>query len=817
METLAMNFRILVIILFFTSTVGVAQTSINNDGSLPDNSAMLDVKSTTKGLLFPRMTQAQKTSIANPAAGLTIYQTDGVAGLYYNSGTPGSPLWLLVGNNSGPWQSNIYGNIYTPGNVGIGLTDPLYTLDINGRQHLTSTNTYPFLVLDLNASYSYGHTGIVFNYAGMERSYLYYDNLDSLLRISSEFSLGYRDDLTVRYNGNVGIGTSNPKASFHVAKKSPGYTAMFGDDISSWISSANVNLGDVSGYAVFFVGQSSLRKGGFIWTPQADPAYSYLNIGTMGGANPVVLQGEGAIGGKVGIGLNNPEGTFHVMKFPYAFTGIFGTSISSYSTGTNVSIGDNTTSSVIYLGQSVDHKGCFIWNYNATPANSYFSIGTFNGLNPLILQDYGGNVGIGTTAPSSKLEIDPTLDSKYHFGYSFDSPGYSYKIERPEYGDGQSVSFSFRDRIAQNDGVSYTPFGANTATKGYSFWGDLYSFGVGGFNFNDYTRCGGVLGANYNSNYWGSLGYKSSTYAYYGGYFTSSSSGTGKSMQPEIGIGIGAWGDLMGADIHGKVYGIYSEGADYALYTNGPVYKNNLDVHLQKNSAGNNTVLYTNVTTDATIQTCGQATLTGGNANVSFDPAFKEAVSSESPIIVTVTPTGNSNGIYLKAVSASGFEVSENNDGKSNVTINYIAVGKRAGYEHPALAAEVIHSSYTEKLANGLHNDADLQSNGQGLYYQGGNLTVGIHPSTLPDPNKPSSQSVQPKPGKTTPVDPATKPAAGITGGYSDSQPAMQIPDEDSGPLGKKHLNDKLPVYKPQTPKPGQPGASSVLKPKVKE
>lgn len=70
-----------------------AQVSINTSGAAPDASAILDVSSTTKGLLPPRMTQAQRTAIAAPATGLVVYQTDGTAGLYCNSGTPTTPAW----------------------------------------------------------------------------------------------------------------------------------------------------------------------------------------------------------------------------------------------------------------------------------------------------------------------------------------------------------------------------------------------------------------------------------------------------------------------------------------------------------------------------------------------------------------------------------------------------------------------------------------------------------------------------------------------------------------------------------------------------
>ncbi|MBV5280401.1 MAG: fibronectin type III domain-containing protein, partial [Actinobacteria bacterium] len=57
----------------FSQNIGVA---INSDGSAPNNSTILDVSSTTKGFLPPRMTNAQKLAIASPAAGLIIWCTN---------------------------------------------------------------------------------------------------------------------------------------------------------------------------------------------------------------------------------------------------------------------------------------------------------------------------------------------------------------------------------------------------------------------------------------------------------------------------------------------------------------------------------------------------------------------------------------------------------------------------------------------------------------------------------------------------------------------------------------------------------------------
>lgn len=77
--------------------------SINSDGSNADGSAILDVKSSSKGFLMPRMTEVQKNAVSNPASGLMIFQTDGESGFYFYDGTSWSNLskgeaWAFDGN-----------------------------------------------------------------------------------------------------------------------------------------------------------------------------------------------------------------------------------------------------------------------------------------------------------------------------------------------------------------------------------------------------------------------------------------------------------------------------------------------------------------------------------------------------------------------------------------------------------------------------------------------------------------------------------------------------------------------------------------------
>ncbi len=75
---------LLVAIILITKITLNAQMAVSTNGSTADASAMLEVKSTNKGFLPPRMTDAQMEAIANPADGLSIYNTDVNALCYYN-------------------------------------------------------------------------------------------------------------------------------------------------------------------------------------------------------------------------------------------------------------------------------------------------------------------------------------------------------------------------------------------------------------------------------------------------------------------------------------------------------------------------------------------------------------------------------------------------------------------------------------------------------------------------------------------------------------------------------------------------------------
>lgn len=89
--------------MLLSASVHSQSLSINTDGSTANPSAMLDVKSTSRGLLIPRMTKLQRNVIASPAKGLMVFvdDVDSVGFHYYNGS---SWLWLEALGSAG-WKT----------------------------------------------------------------------------------------------------------------------------------------------------------------------------------------------------------------------------------------------------------------------------------------------------------------------------------------------------------------------------------------------------------------------------------------------------------------------------------------------------------------------------------------------------------------------------------------------------------------------------------------------------------------------------------------------------------------------------------------
>ena len=99
-----MKKTIVIIFLCLVSLYSFSQgTAINASGAAADNSAMLDVASSGKGILIPRIAlsdTADASTILLPATSVLVYNTSSggglVPGYYYNAGTPSAPKWAQL-------------------------------------------------------------------------------------------------------------------------------------------------------------------------------------------------------------------------------------------------------------------------------------------------------------------------------------------------------------------------------------------------------------------------------------------------------------------------------------------------------------------------------------------------------------------------------------------------------------------------------------------------------------------------------------------------------------------------------------------------
>lgn len=107
---------LLAALLFLCCVTGLKSQSVGIGTSTPDTSALLDIASTDKGILIPRMTTVQRNAIAVPAAALMVYDSD-LMGFWYYNGT----AWQSVSGPDDMWKMS--------GNAGTNSTHFLGTMD----------------------------------------------------------------------------------------------------------------------------------------------------------------------------------------------------------------------------------------------------------------------------------------------------------------------------------------------------------------------------------------------------------------------------------------------------------------------------------------------------------------------------------------------------------------------------------------------------------------------------------------------------------------------------------------------------------------
>ena len=246
------------IFLFLVSGSILSQNvGINETGAIPDASAALDVSSTTRGMLVPRMTQAQRDAITSPATGLLIYQTNSTPGFYYYTGS----AWTGIGGADADWQVGA-GTVYNLSDrVGIGMTPPLLgggELNVGGSGAFISsflevdglTETKRLTVRDVPAVFgSDTLCKIIFNGAGSSTVGMHIENSNAgpaLNVFSNDLIAG---DVAIRAQGSTGIHATGTI----IALKAVADTAVYAQGTTALYAKGNVRMSPAAASADFFV------------------------------------------------------------------------------------------------------------------------------------------------------------------------------------------------------------------------------------------------------------------------------------------------------------------------------------------------------------------------------------------------------------------------------------------------------------------------------------------------------------------------------------------------------------------------------------
>ena len=258
---------------------------------------------------------------------------------------------LQVKDTTGVTKSliNSAGNSYfNGGNIGIGTTSPAKKLEVNGTVHLGSGGN--------DVTIGASNSSVIYM---MRAGYNYIQASDASGAIMFRTG-GANNRMIIDSSGNVGIGTTSPSTLLDLDTST---------DIAGGINLGYVNSVDRS-LRLFFTnntGGNAIYKDGASLKFTTEAA-----VGSSSGVTKMTLLDSG----NVGIGTTSPLGMLSVVN-----------PISNSNTWTPTNNPD-------------------LWVSNAGTSNSYYAFGITTNSGDIFSVTNAGNVGIGTTSPVSKLEVD---------------------------------------------------------------------------------------------------------------------------------------------------------------------------------------------------------------------------------------------------------------------------------------------------------------------------------------------------------------------------------------------------------------------------
>ncbi|HLO44674.1 MAG TPA: hypothetical protein VK175_10105 [Leadbetterella sp.] len=327
--------------LLFAGTAFAQNENVGIGTAQPDKSAILDLSSSNKGFLLPRMSESQRLNIIKPAQGLQVYQTDGTAGLYVYNGKNWENASKSVAAATDPWLRG--GNAALAGEF-LGTTGIPLQFKVGGVQvGLLAADNFTF----------FGYEAGLSNSGSTHNTALGFRSLKSNVTGIRNVAIGSQALQNNTNNDNVAIGF-------------------------------NALQSNVSGNNNVALGLSALRvnNGGS------------FNLGLAAGALENNLSGNNNVGIGYAAGYNNSTGSNNVAIGAYSlFTG----SAISGNTAIGSEAGRNATgSNNIFIGPKA--------GYSETTSNKLY-IATNDSNMPLIYGDFSAKyVTIGDVSPALRTQ-----------------------------------------------------------------------------------------------------------------------------------------------------------------------------------------------------------------------------------------------------------------------------------------------------------------------------------------------------------------------------------------------------------------------------
>ena len=669
------HFFAIALCIFFTAQLQAQSFAINTDGSTANSSSLLDVKSTDKGVLIPRMSKAQKNTIASPATGLLIFQNspDSVGFYYYNGS---NWLWLATANNITGWSTTGNAGTDTAVNfIGTTTTMPLrFKQNSQWTGQLNSNTANYFIGADAGKNNTLGTNNIGFGSGALNNNTTSVGNTS--VGDSALYTQSFNNSNTAFISYNTAIGSkalynNQPSSAFDgIYNTASGSEALFKNTTGIGNSALGyaASRENTTGYYNVAIGVSALSniiKGG-----NNTAVGTGAGSGFAGSSDSVSL--TTFIGNSAG-GFNSRDKVVGIGYGALTFNGLGSTNLNEGKENTAVGFSAMQFFTKGSRNTALGHNAMFGLSGSGSTGNDNIGIGdsTLAGTTSAFSNVAVGNYALSKNKTASR---NVAIGDSAMYSQSFTNANVSYFQDNTAIG---SKALFYNQPTTSINGAKNTAIGSEALylnTTGQ----ENTAMGTGALH-NNITGSGNTATGR-SSNRLSKSGFYNSYFGFESGYTDSTgSTNTGlgafamrehRSGNSNVAIGYGAlYNDTTGSN---------------KVAIGGQALFNDRSTTLPNTAVGQNAL--------------GSTSTGNGNTAIGYSAAITNSTGSRNTIIgYEAAPGGNASG-----VTAVGFMAAKGSFNGSNI----VAIGDSALYASTQANNMAVGSQALRNLNGGNSNTA---------------------------------------------------------------------------------------------------------------